>query len=109
MFYEDFYGFLVVGNNSCLRGVRVQILLKNNFRIFLARPENFSRIFCEPTKLFWNYFENLQTQTKFRELFFTETIERVPAFCEWVELPHSSVRVWYRAVFNSIFVSGKLL
>jgi len=54
-FFEGIYGFLVVGNNSCLRGVCVQILLKNNFRIFLARTEMFS-VFFVSCKNFLEFF-----------------------------------------------------
>ena len=41
----------------------------------------------------------------YASLFFSETVEMAPAFCEWVELPHPSARVWYRAVFaNPILI-----
>jgi hypothetical protein len=47
--------FLVVGNNSGLRFVRVQILLKKSFLIFFAHPEKNS-VFSVSRQSFLEFF-----------------------------------------------------
>lgn len=104
MFYEVFYGFWVVGNNSCLRGVRVQISLKNNFRIFLARPEIFSGFYVSRQNFFLELFWKLANTKKISRIFFQKLLRWLLLFVNgWNFLTHlfesgielfSPIRFW---------------
>jgi hypothetical protein len=55
VFFKYLPDFLVTGDNFCFAEVGVKFF-KKYLWIFLARPEKFFRIFCEPQKHFKNYF-----------------------------------------------------
>ena len=70
-----FLRFFLNSESFWFAGVCVQrFFQKRNFRIFPAHTRIFFRIFCELSKLFFDYFENLRAQKNFMKCFLLETI-----------------------------------